>query len=358
MYLFKTFTRAAGLGLCAVAFAGTALAGPGNGNGSPPVTPPGQEKKAEQPAPAPTPAPAAAPSQEKKAQAPGQQKKAGKAESKSAKAATPTKGQSANAHRHVIVCHRTGSLSNPYVVINIPYTAWLHAHSDSTGSHPDLHGNHDIMLKDPASRPGSKDGFTKAACKSSAAPVTPHVTSVTPSQQQTGTCPTTTTTERVLVGIKHYAGAVKNGQRKYVVISPNEKSAHMKAKHADDEAMYETRTVTRTVSGENCQQAVANQPTSNAMTPEQPQPIVPTASAAATAAPVGGVAGAVSPANAPAATQEQQAGGVLGTIASAPEAVAETATSGTLPFTGIPLWIAALIGGALLATGLVLRRST
>jgi len=356
MYLFKTLTRAAGLGLCVVAFAGTALADPGNGNGNPPAPPPGQEKKAEQHAPAP--APAAAPGQEKKAQAPGQQKKAEKAESKSAKAATPAKGQSANAHHHVVICHRTGSLTNPYVVINIPWTAWMHAHSDTTGSHPDLNGNHDIMLKDPASRPGSKDGFTKAACKSSTTPLT---TQVTPPTQQSHTtdCPaTTTTTERVLVGIKHYTGAVKNGQRKFVIISPSQKSAHMNGKHADDEAMYETRTVTRTVSGENCQRAVVNQPPSNAVTPEQPQPIVPTASAAATAAPVGGVAGAVSPANAPAATQEQPAGGVLGAIASAPEAVAETATSGTLPFTGIPLWIAALIGGALLATGLVLRRTT
>ena len=60
----------------------------------------------------------------------------------------------------------------------------------------------------------------------------------------------------------------------------------------------------------------------------------------------------------PAAAQSQPAGGVLGAVASAPKAVAQTATSDTLPFTGIPLWIAALIGGALLATGLVLRRST
>jgi len=283
MYLFKTLSRAAGLGLCVVAFAGTAFADPGNGNGNPPATPPGQEKRADQPAPAP--APPAAPGQEKRAQAPGQQKKAEKAESKSAKsakAATPTKAQAANAHHHVIICHRTGSLTNPYVVINIPWTAWMHAHSDTTGSHPDLNGNHDIMLKDPASRPGSKDGFAKAACKSS---TTPFTTQATPPAQN------------------------------------------------------------------------VTQPPSNAVTPGQPQPIVPTASAA-TAAPVGGVAGAVSPANASAAEQEQPAGGVLGAIASAPEAVAETATSGTLPFTGIPLWIAALIGGALLATGLVLRRAS
>ena len=364
MTLLNTVSRAAGLGLCVVALSGTALADPGNGN--PPATPPGQEKKAETPAaPAPTPAPQAAKKAEPKpaakstaakAAAPGQAKKAEK--TKPAKATTPSKGQSANAHHHVIICHRTGSLSNPYAVINIPSTAWMHAHSDSTGSHPDLNGNHDKMLKDPASRSGSKDGFTKAACGSA---VTPPTTHVTPTQQsQTAVCPATTTTnERVLVGIKHYTGAVKNGQRKYVVISPSQKSAHMNGKHADDEAMYETRTVTRTASGENCATVTPSSNTTRTANTEstvEASQSTQVGAVAGTQAPVGGVAGAVSPANT-AAEQDKPAGGVLGAIASAPAAVADTAISGTLPFTGIPLWIAALIGGALLAAGLVLRRT-
>jgi hypothetical protein len=54
----------------------------------------------------------------------------------------------------------------------------------------------------------------------------------------------------------------------------------------------------------------------------------------------------------------ESAGGVLGATASAPQSVADTATAATLPFTGIPVWIAVLIGGCLLATGLVLRRAT
>src|SRR5687768_5634668 len=88
-------------------------------------------------------------------------------------------GRSAEAHHHVIICHRTGSDSNPYVVINIPWTAWSEAHSPDTGSHPDLNGRHDIMLKDPASRPGSKDGFSKDDCEAPAAPAA----------QQTDVCP-------------------------------------------------------------------------------------------------------------------------------------------------------------------------
>jgi hypothetical protein len=82
-------------------------------------------------------------------------------------------GSGAEAHHHVIVCHRTGSASNPYVVLNIPWTAWSEAHGPgSSHAHPPLDGRTDILLRDPASRPGSKDGFTKADCLASD-PVSP-----------------------------------------------------------------------------------------------------------------------------------------------------------------------------------------
>lgn len=384
-------TRTAGLGLCVVAFAGTALADPGNGNGNgPAVTPPGQERKAETPAAtapaaapaqvAPAPAPQAAKGQAKKAEnakakapkqatpkpaaAPGQAKKAEKqAEHKPAKAASPAQGRSAEAHHHVIVCHRTGSASNPYVVINIPLTAWSEAHSPDTGSHPDLSGRHDILLKDPASGPGTKDGFTKADCGAPAAPA-PAVAPAT-TRQETGECPTTTT-ERVLVGVWHATGAVKDGQRKFVFISPSEKSAHFD-KHEDDVPVYEERAVT--TSGERCEPVVVQTSAPPAVPPaEQPQPIVPTPAGqtpapgtvgvlpAVAPAPAGEVLGAVSPTQTPAA-DEQPAGGVLGAVASAPAAIARTATSGNLPFTGLPLWLAALVGAGLLTAGLALRRS-
>jgi hypothetical protein len=76
-------------------------------------------------------------------------------------------GNSSNdAHHHVIVCHRTGSASNPYVVLNIPWTAWSGAHDPgSSHAHPPLDGRADVLLADPASRRGTKDGFTAADCR-------------------------------------------------------------------------------------------------------------------------------------------------------------------------------------------------
>jgi hypothetical protein len=95
-------------------------------------------------------------------------------------------GSSNEAHHHVIVCHRTGSASNPYVVINIPWTAWSEAHDPDSGhAHPPLDGSVDLLLKDPASRPGSKDGFTAAECKA-ADPVAPPPPSPPPSADESG----------------------------------------------------------------------------------------------------------------------------------------------------------------------------
>jgi hypothetical protein len=44
-------------------------------------------------------------------------------------------------------CHRTGSLSNPWVVITTDDAAWAEAHIlGSTPGHPPLNGNDDILI--------------------------------------------------------------------------------------------------------------------------------------------------------------------------------------------------------------------
>lgn len=409
MSLKTTLWRVTGLVLCTAVFAGTALAGDNDAPGRSGDAP-GQEKKEEQPAQPAQPGNSAnAPGQEQKAEvqaqievrveakaeaaaeakaeSKGQQKKAEqqeareekKAEKAVAKAAKPDQakaaksdgphGQSALAHHHVIVCHRTGSDSNPYVVINIPMTAWLHAHAP--GGHPQLNGRDDILLKDPASRPGSKDGFSKSDCESRAGGATTTGTTTGTTTTNAVACPGTTQTVTEQVGgyVMHKTGSEKNP---YVIIRPSESSAHYdRSKHPDD-IIVAGQTITKTIQvAGDCSQTGGQTTTTTAttaagggggtttvslaaQTTAQGQPASPGGSSPEAS----GVAGAVSPAQAGQAGQAAQpAGGVLGETAQAAQALGKTAASGTLPFTGIPLWVAALIGAALLAAGLTLRRS-
>jgi hypothetical protein len=106
---------------------------------------------------------AAAPAKQKQGHASGSRPTASVLSATSA----PARSNSAVAHTHVIICHRTGSESNPYVVINISMSAWLHGHS----THPDLNGHSDILLKMGAA-PGEK--MPKSACGQSGGGDTPH----------------------------------------------------------------------------------------------------------------------------------------------------------------------------------------
>ena len=169
---------------------------------------------------------------------------------KPAFAASKGRGHEKTAQHKVIICHRTGSATNPYVAINISINAWLNGHS----KHPALDGRSDILLQDPAS-PGEKP-------------------------------------DPALVAELCGGG----------------------------------------------QQAAQQQ---SAPAPAQLATAAPAKSRLAIVA-AAGVKGA-------AASQPKGAAGVLG-------AISTPVRSGQLPFTGLPLWIAALAAFALLAFGLVLRR--
>lgn len=342
----RQLTRLAGLALCVLAFCGTASAQSSGGERGNSSSAPGQERKADhaqsassesqsqQSVGAEVKAKVSAKT-EAKAQAEAAQatEKSATAQAKVAakaavKATVVTKvaakqaakaeiqaqpsGRSAEAHHHVIVCHRTGSDSNPYVVINIPTTAWHEAHSDTTGKHPPKSAREDKLLKDPASRPGSKDGFTKqSSC--GAAPAVVQATA-----QESDVCPNIAGMQTTLP-----AGTVKHGNG----------------------ACVETK----------AEVTVTAQPTVTEVAAVQTTAQVKAQVAAQVKA-----AKAQAKAQAKAAQQAQvqpASGGVLGAVASAPEAIEETATSGTLPFTGIPLWFTVLLGTGLLLTGLALRRA-
>lgn len=72
-------------------------------------------------------------------------------ETPAATAPVAAAGNSPVARTHAIVCHRTGSLSHPYVVINISRSAWLEGHT----THPALNGHDDVLLEQGAA-PGEK----------------------------------------------------------------------------------------------------------------------------------------------------------------------------------------------------------
>jgi hypothetical protein len=152
----------------------------------------------------------------------------------------------------VIICHRTGSASNPYVVINISMSAWLHGHT----THPPLNGHNDILLKQGA-RPGEK--MPRSACGSSGS-TTPTGKTTTPQTEPTPGKP---------------------------VPAP--------PRGPDD--------------------------------PSTPAP--------------------------PAGGKESHGGSDSGVAAQ----VAATATTGKLPFTGMPLWVAVLAGFWLIGSGLAIRKA-
>jgi hypothetical protein len=166
---------------------------------------PAKPAKAAEPGKAAKPAqPAAKPKPAKPAKAKPAKPAAKPKPAKPAEAAKPVSpGKSAEAQHHVIICHRTGSTKNPYVVINVSVRAWLHGHQ----THPALNGHVDVLLKDPA-KPGEK--LSVSSCPGGGNPSDPIVSKVpngvividTKSSTE-GSLPATTIVNKPLVIVVH-----------------------------------------------------------------------------------------------------------------------------------------------------------
>jgi len=190
-------------------------------------------------------------------------------------------GKEKTAGKKVLICHKTGSATNPYVVISISINGWTNGHSKHPG---------DIFLGPSAPGPHSHDA---SRC------VTGGTTSTT-----TTTTPSTTTTTTTT--------------------------------HSTTTTTGSTTTTTQSTSTTTQSTTTTTGSTSTAAAG------VAGAAQGSGGNGVGGVLGAQ--ARNPAAQ-----GGVLG-------ALARTATRGHLPFTGLPVWVPALVGLLLIALGLALRR--
>jgi hypothetical protein len=134
---------------------------------------------------------------------------------KPAFAASKGRGHEKTAHHKVLICHRTGSATNPYVVINVSINGWLNGHS----KHPSLDGRSDILLKDPAA-PGEKadPALVAARCgageRADAAAVTTSTSSTT-STPLSGAVSTTRPSHRLAaMGVKGVSTTIKQTTRK------------------------------------------------------------------------------------------------------------------------------------------------
>lgn len=330
----------------AVPFAGVALAGePGKG-GERPQEAPGQEKKAENAAaqsdrstsgrgygagkstkPA-RPAKAARPA---KPDRPAKARKPAKA-GKPAKPSRPVKPRNPHAAAgKTTICHATGSKTNPYVKITVSDNA-LRAHTRHQGGR-------DIV---PAPEAGCPAGESKDAARETAATAARH--------------------DRAKVTICHATGSETNPYVKITVAEPA-LAAHRRHQHGED--------IVPAPEGDCPAPATAALGTANSA-PRRALGLLLPAPAAALVAPASrsGVLGSVA-----SGTAAPQAG-VLGVTASgggvSPSAAAAPATVtretgadarsgsgslGSLPFTGIDLWVLLAAGlGAILA-GVTARRA-
>ncbi|HWG56821.1 MAG TPA: hypothetical protein VNT58_09905 [Gaiellaceae bacterium] len=285
-------------------------------------------------------------------------------------------------HKHTI-CHATGSSSNPYVRITPSISGVFNGHMGHQGGE-------DIIP--PYTYKGTTysqnwNATTQAIFNAGCVVPAAQTPATTTTQTTTGTtttgttttqaaCPpvTRTITEIVPGGVFHKTGSKTNP---YVFIRPSKNSAHYdRSKHPDD-IIVPDQTVTRTVEvAGNCQSVTPGQTTTVTLArqtvtlpgetvtiPGQtttvagaavtiPAQTVTVGKAAKVKAPAGGVLGAQSPVKSQ--PERENGGGVLGATSRLGRSVA----AAELPFTGMPVWVVALVGLGLLAAGLTLRRQS
>jgi hypothetical protein len=351
----KNIARIAVLALGLASFTGSAIAG--NGNGGPP---PGQEKKADQAAPAAQPAaqPTAPPAQgnpgqQKKASAPSQStaKSPGQAK-QAAKASTSTPGMkpssttskwttcSTGGTATAATCKGNGPKADGSKQYGNGKTAAQIANSRGAPAGTKLTGpgNSQPHKVSVCGKPNNRSGGVDVhAVKSYSAANCTHSATQSQSTESKSDCTGTTVTSTSTAT----AYANKRGKVKA------HGNAGQHGKHKGLAGKQETVvTSTFTPSNANCGTAQAGTAPAAAGT----------ASAAATAGT--GNTAATPTANGVLGTQvvvlkpvKKPAGGVLGATAR----LGNFATRGTLPFTGLPIWIVVLVALALIAGGFAVR---
>jgi hypothetical protein len=367
----------AALTLALAAFAGTALAGNngngnGDGNGGNSANAPGQQDQAAA-APAPaaapaaaqpsTPAPAAAPAHGNSTNAPGHTKHESTAGVKPT--STTAHGQhntTAPASSNQTKLYGNGKTAGQIAtasghgdaILYGPGNSQPHKAKDCRGHYVDVHA---LKAQDKQCAPAQTQGTQE--------------TQSTQQTQQSSVAPcvaTKTITEQASGGVEHFIGP--KGSGRFVVIHPSTNSAHYRDKHPDVILPSTTVTKVATETSTTCATASSSTPSAASATVQTASATVQTqaasttssaapATSASTAAPAnaaapaaGGVLGAVSPL---ASTKPHTAsGGVLGAVTP----LGRSVTAAKLPFTGLKLWIFALVALSLIGIGLAARRAT